>query len=330
MGKAKKPGGGGKRSARGGVKSRHPTGALRSPGMEKAMAHIAKVMQTRNFASLEEANAFFEREFAGMSLDEFAASGAVSPLEEAQTVMYEAWDAESPTDRVELAEEALRISRDCADAYMLLAEEKARSQAEILLYIEGAVRAGERALGPKVFEEDAGHFWGMIETRPYMRARAALAECLWELGDLKGAIDHYWALLDLNPDDNQGIRYSLLSCLLESQELEQVGKLISRYENDSAASWQFDRALWAFQRFGESQEADALLADALKQNQHVAAYLLGRKKVPVHIPDMIGWGDKSEAEAYAVRGVALWKRVLGAREWLSRISQRTKKEGRKQ
>jgi hypothetical protein len=30
------------------------------------------------------------------------------------------------------------------------------------------VAAGERSLGPKAFEEDAGHFWGILETRPYM------------------------------------------------------------------------------------------------------------------------------------------------------------------
>ncbi len=27
-----------------------------------------------------------------------------------------------------------------------------------------------------------GHFWGILETRFYMRARAGLAEALWELG----------------------------------------------------------------------------------------------------------------------------------------------------
>lgn len=38
------------------------------------------------------------------------------------------------------------------------------------LYAEG-VSAGERALGRQVFEQEAGHFWSAVETRPYMRAR---------------------------------------------------------------------------------------------------------------------------------------------------------------
>ena len=51
--------------------------------------------------------------------------------------------------------------------------------------------AGELALGPKGFKEYAGHFWGFLETRPYMRARAGLAGTLLKLGDEDAAIRHY-------------------------------------------------------------------------------------------------------------------------------------------
>ena len=38
-------------------------------------------------------------------------------------------------------------------------------------YYAKGVEAGELALGPKGFKQYAGHFWGFLETRPYMRAR---------------------------------------------------------------------------------------------------------------------------------------------------------------
>ena len=41
--------------------------------------------------------------------------------------------------------------------------------------------AGELALGPEGFEEYDGHFWGFLETRPYMRARHGLALALLKL-----------------------------------------------------------------------------------------------------------------------------------------------------
>ena len=78
-------------------------------------------------------------------------------LFEAQDLMYEAFDARG-TRRAALAREALAISSDCADAYLLLAEETATSLEEARELLEQGVAAGERALGPEPFEEDVGHF----------------------------------------------------------------------------------------------------------------------------------------------------------------------------
>jgi tetratricopeptide (TPR) repeat protein len=103
----------------------------------------------------------------------------------------------------------LKTSGDCADAYMLLAEEDAGSLEETRELYQKGVEAGERALGRETFEEDAGYFWGILETRPYMRARQGLAFCLWELGERQEAIDHYKQMLDLNSDDNLSIRHEL-------------------------------------------------------------------------------------------------------------------------
>ena len=55
------------------------------------------------------------------------------------------------------------------------------TEAERDHYAKG-VEAGEQALGPEGFEEYAGRFWGFLETRPYMRARAGLAAALLKLG----------------------------------------------------------------------------------------------------------------------------------------------------
>src|SRR2546421_12928373 len=48
-----------------------------------------------------------------------------------------------------------------------------------------------------------GHFWGFLETRPYMRARAGLASTLLQLGDIDSALAHYRDMLKLIPNDNQ-------------------------------------------------------------------------------------------------------------------------------
>jgi hypothetical protein len=100
-----------------------------------------------------------------------------TPLGQAQALMYRAFEEWHDQHRVRLAQEALEICPDCADAYVLLAE-NARSRKEARHLYEQGVAAGERALGAETFQRDAGHFWGILETRPYMRARLGLAHAL--------------------------------------------------------------------------------------------------------------------------------------------------------
>lgn len=240
------------------------------------------------------------------------------PLDEAQGLMYEAWEA-SGRRRVELARRALAISPNCADAYVLLAEETARDLREVLNLYEKGVAAGERALGPQAFKEDVGHFWGILATRPYMRARAGLAQCLWALGEREAAIEHYRDLLRLNPNDNQGIRYILAACLLEMGRDKDLERLLAQYEDDGMAAWLYTRAIATFRRQGDSPEARAWLQEAKRQNPHVPAYLLGRKRLPRLLPEYIGFGDENEAISYAADFLNGWRQTPGALDWLAAI-----------
>src|SRR5712691_4544408 len=140
---------------------------------------------------------------------------AADALDRAQELIYDAWDAGTTKRRVALARQALEISPHCADAYVILAGHAVRgSDAELELWRQG-LAAGEAALGKSGFEDYAGHFWGFLETRPYMRTRLGLAMALWRRGAREEAADHLRDMLRLNPNDNQGIRYLLASYLVE-------------------------------------------------------------------------------------------------------------------
>jgi tetratricopeptide (TPR) repeat protein len=236
-------------------------------------------------------------------------------LLQAQDLMYEAFDARGAR-RAALAREALAISPDCADAYLLLAEETASSVEAARELLEQGVAAGERALGRKSFEKDVGHFWGLIETRPYMRARAALAETLWALNRREEAVEHQRELLRLNPNDNQGVRYRQVEWLLWLERFEELDELFAAYEGDDAAAFGYTKALAAFRRQGDSAQARRLLAEARELNPHVPAYLSGRKRLPARLPNYVGFGDASEAVDYAASAKALWASVPGALAWL--------------
>jgi tetratricopeptide (TPR) repeat protein len=250
---------------------------------------------------------------AGMDLlqeddpDDFAA---------AQEIIWDAWDAPNSRQRVALAEKALKLSPLCADAYVVLAQETAKSEDDALRLYRQGVDAGEKALGKTAFRDDVGHFWGILETRPYMRARQGVAQCLWRTGAREEAVTHYRDMLRLNPNDNQGIRYMLLDCLLTLGRDAEAGKLLRRYRGDDSAAWSWSGALATFRREGDTAASAKALAKAIRSNIHVPAYLLGRKKLPRNLPAFYSLGGKDEAIAYAHDSAEAWAAAAGALKWI--------------
>jgi tetratricopeptide (TPR) repeat protein len=243
------------------------------------------------------------------------------PISQAKEIMYDAWEESDPIARIALARRALEVSPLCADAYVLLAEEAATSTEEARDLFAKGVQAGEGALGPQAFEEYAGHFWGYHATRPYMRARAGLAGTLLKLGDIAGAIGHFRDMLRLNPGDNQGIRYTLLGCLLRQDDAEAVRELLDAYEDEGSAFWLYTRVLMAF-RSGARTEAElaALVRDAMEANEYVPAILAGAMRPVISKSGYMSMGGADEATEYIGECGSVWRGTPGAVEWLAQAA----------
>ena len=249
-------------------------------------------------------------------LAKFGGGPHENAIDAAQDIIYDAWDSSDKKRRIALAKKALEISPLCADAYVLLAQETARNLDEAIDIYRQGVEAGEKALGKVAFREDVGHFWGLLETRPYMRACHGLAQTLWDKGLRDEAVTHYKDMLRLNPNDNQGIRYLLMDCLLILGRDGEAATLFKRYKDDGSAAWSWSHALLAFRRSGDCPVSRSALSQAIGDNTHVAALLLGDKKMPRQLPAYIGMGDKSEAVAYVHGAAAAWAATPGALVWL--------------
>lgn len=279
---------------------------------ERTLADIDRILSDQEFGSIEDANVFLQTALLGGTLEREPAT----PLEEAQELMYDAWEEPSRWQRAGIAKQALAISPDCADAYVLLAEETTRTPKERRDLFAQGVAAGERALGERTFREEAGYFWGMFETRPYMRARFGLAQSLWEMGERREAIEHYEDMIRLNPGDNQGVRYILLPALLSLGDHTRVADLLARYKDDIAAAWAYGRALHHFQTGGDTPSARRTLGAAKRANPHVPAYLSGEKPLPEILPDVMGIGDEREGIICASQQMEAWQRTPNALAWL--------------
>jgi len=289
-----------------------------SRSSEQMMRDISRMLSERDFDSIDEMNQFLQENLVG---GQPIPTQPRSDLDRAQDLIYQAHEARSKTQMVKLARKALDISADCADGYVMLAELSAQTLAEAWALYEAGVRAGQRALGEE-FDELKGHFWGHIETRPYMRARMGLAVTLWNLGYLEEAADHMAAMLELNPNDNQGVRQLYITLLLELGDDKRMNTLLKQYPDDWSAYWKYGQALYAFKQKGAGGKADDLLSDAISYNPYVPPYLLGKKKLPKHhsVP-YYSPGDENEALDYVVDGIRPWSATEGALDWLKDMFQ---------
>lgn len=252
----------------------------------------------------------------GLALDDYLLEPDTPPRDLAQGIVYDAWELAHAYDRLAWARLALSISPDCADAYGILAEDGAASLEEEISLYEAGVAAGERVLASLDPAEYAGMYWGVLATRPYMRARLGLALALWKAGRRDEALGHLRGLLELNPNDNQGVRFVLLGYLLIAGMDAAAEALLSRYDDGFTAAWTYGLALVAYRKEGDSRTSRRFRARARDANRHVPDYLSGLQPLPIVPPEYIGVGDEREAQAYAEEQIEAWRATPGAIEWL--------------
>lgn len=286
----------------------------------------------RDFHSAEEFQAAINAEFLGKKIDDFAVDTS-TPRGLAREYCFQAYDSIGRRRRA-LARQAVEINPDCADAYVILAEETPNPQ-RARDYYEQGVAAGERAIGGRRFEEDAGEFWVRHDTRPYMRARAGLARSLILTGDEAGGIDHYQALLDLDRRDSMGVRHILFFVLQENGRYEDAFELIQRFPEDPWIPFKYGRALLLFRRDGDTPEARQAMRAALKENPLVADFLLHPGKEPLATGPVGGRrGSRSledETQGYedALPLVHFVERHGDVRRWLRTEVKRFRRSGRR-
>jgi|HigsolmetaAR203D_1030402.scaffolds.fasta_scaffold02606_3 tetratricopeptide (TPR) repeat protein len=243
-------------------------------------------------------------------------AGPLKPAakQQAADMLFEAWETRSEKKRLLLARRALELYPDSPDAYNILAESARTLEEARDLYYQG-MKAGERDLGD-LFEQFRGHFWGFHETRPYMRSKQGYAETCEMLGDLDEAIRHYEEMLELNPNDNQGIRYMLFGAYCQLARYEQANELLERYPEQSA-HYAYDRMLVEYGLNGFSLRMKSLLRTARKHNPYVPAYLTGKKGLPHPMPETYIVGEESEAIVYASERLYVWSLHMPLIHWLS-------------
>ncbi len=96
---------------------------------------------------------------------------------------------------------------------------------------------------------------------------------------------------------------------MEAGEDEALGELLTRYEDDAAATWPCTKALRVFRKEGATEEAVGF-------NAFAPEYQSGERNLPGVLPRSVGFGDESEAAVYFAEAPPGWLKTPGSIDWL--------------
>lgn len=247
-------------------------------------------------------------EVDGGRVDPSALSRAIDLLETATR-------EEDPEQRIRIAKDALAISPECIEAWLLLAHEAAQDFAGAKEYLGQAVTAGDRLFADKM-SQSSGDMWKYPQTRPYLQARTGLGQVLWELGDREKAIEVFQKTIQLNNADHQGVRYVLLKALFEMARYADADALLREYENEQSTVTLYGKLLTAFAEHGDSLLSRSAFLAAKRHNPYVLDFLLGLRVMPQKLPKTVTPASEDEAIRYVAAFGDSWEAVPDSLDYL--------------
>ena len=269
---------------------------------------MAKKSKTVDEAMLDNTRLYMERAMGGA----VPKCGAEKQYQ-AQELYFEAMESGD----MDLIFQALEIDPGNTECHLKLLSVLDAPDTEKLEMAQQILKIAEKRLGKAMFKECKGDFWLIFETRPYMRARSTLAWWLLKTGRISESIAEREGLLELNPGDNQGIRYGLLGIYLQENRIKDAARLLKEFKDERSHSAMM---AWGYvlERFlaGKLDVAAKALDVARKQNGFVEAYLKGHRKLPKKSAGYYSPGSREEAQLCAELQKPAWDAHPEAVKWL--------------
>ncbi len=197
-----------------------------------------------------------------------------------------------------MAKQAYETCTACFDAIIFQVHLEENSLKREKLLKEGLEAEKNRLQKEKFFEKDnIGLFYGIFETRPYIRGLYTKADYLICDGKMKQAIDVCKEILRLNENDNTGARYLLMAMYAYFEEEKEMLNLYKKYEEEDLEMLFPLFAL--YYKLGNDTKAKDYLKRINKANPDFIKFFKGTMKVNDKVPNgYYGRGDSSEVIMY--------------------------------
>ena len=155
-------------------------------------------------------------------------------LDDAYDLLEKAENTKSKVQAMKYAKEAYDMCPACFDALIFQVSIEDNPLKRWKLLDDGLKLEKERLEKEELFKkENIGHFYGLFETRPYIRGLLAKVNYLILDGKIKQARDVCKEILKLNENHNTGSRYLLMAIYAYLEEENEMLKLYKKYSEES-------------------------------------------------------------------------------------------------
>lgn len=221
-----------------------------------------------------------------------------TPLDEAYELLDKAGHAKSEKEAIRLAKQAYKKSSACFDAILFQADLAEPGIKRMKLLEKGLDFEKKRLEEEKFFEEDnIGDFYGLFETRPYIRGLVAKVRYFLEAGKFRQAEGVCKEILRLNKNDNMGVRYLLMAIYAVLEEEDNMLELYKKYPEENLEMLFPLFAL--YYKLGNDKKAKQYLEKVNKSNPYFAKAFDGTlEESDEYVPGYYRMGESSEVFMY--------------------------------
>ena len=222
-------------------------------------------------------------------------------LDDAYELLEKAENTKSKTQAIKYAKEAYDMCPNCFDAILFQCDLEENGIKRMKLLDDGLEFEKSRLTKEKYFDkENIGHFYGIFETRPYIRGLVNKAEYLLEEGKISQAENVCREVLRLNENDNMGARYLLMAIYATLEKENDMQKLYKKYPEEDLEMMFPLFAL--YYKLGNDKKAKEYLNRVDKCNSNFVKFFNGTIKESKNVSSgYYSRGDSSEIFMYLNR-----------------------------
>lgn len=171
-------------------------------------------------------------------------------------------EAKTKKKEIEYLQKALELEPNNIDAAAELLFTKRLKTAQLLVELDALIAKAKSILKEDgTYRDSMGHFWGVLETRPYMRLLQTRMELLKRCGMMKMALQQAQEMLKLNPGDNQGIRFEMMPMYAWLEDELHARKFVGQNKDEKdSAFFQLPLSVLYFS-LGQWDKAKAILLE---------------------------------------------------------------------